>query len=269
MINNYCVIGSPVFHSLSPLIYNTLYKRYNIINCRYTAVEVTPECLKSFLDNTDSENIKGFNITMPLKTYMLPYLTYIDFTVLNGCNTVKATEHGFFGYSTDALGFYKSLTLRGYDYKEKNVVFLGCGGVTRALIKDAVQKGADKVIVVNRTLSKLDDLPDTIIKDKLSNWHNYLPECDILINTTPMGMKQYTSLIDYNELNNLKEEAVVCDLIYDPPKTPMLETAEKMHHYIINGLDMLIWQAFYAFEIFFGVMPDMDDYRTIKELILQ
>lgn len=269
MIKQYCVIGFPVAHSLSPLIHNTLYKRYGLTDCQYIFKEATPDTLDNFLDSIDEANIRGFNITMPLKTFILPHLTYIDFSVLNGCNTVNVTEHGLFGYSTDAMGFYKSLVINGYNYSGNEVVFLGCGGVTRALIKDAIKNGAKKVTVLNRTLSKIADLKDIVLIDDLQNWTNHLENCDILINTTPLGMKHCSSNLDYNQLSKLKKDAVVCDLIYNPPLTPLLQAAADLGHFTLNGLDMLIWQAFYAFDIFFGIMPNMEDYNVIKETILQ
>lgn len=269
MVNKYCIIGSPVAHSLSPLIYTYLYKRYNIIDCVYTVCEVSADNLDSFLKIIPIENIKGFNVTMPLKTEILSHLIYNAPGTKYGANTIIVSNKGLKGYSTDAVGFYKSLKQTGRDYTDNNIVFLGCGAVTRSLIADAVDKDAKCITVLNRTVSKIEDLKSPKIKiGDLNEYGNYLHNCDILINTTPIGMRHIKPTLDYSHLSQLPKAALVCDLIYDPPVTPLLKVAKSNGNPVLNGLNMLIWQAFYAFEIYFGIFPNITDFLYIKNIIL-
>lgn len=153
MAKNYCVIGQPIAHSLSPAIHNALYERYGL-DYTYTAYPVDHDGMDAFLAQLTQRGICGFNITMPLKQDILPHLACISKEARDSVNTVVVKEDGLYGYSTDARGFYASLRQLGADYAGKNVIFLGAGAVTGLLYADAVEKNAENTIVLNRTLAK-------------------------------------------------------------------------------------------------------------------
>lgn len=272
MRKNYCVIGSPIAHSLSPAIHNMLYARYGL-ECSYGKELVRPDTLEGFLSSLDARGIYGFNITMPLKQTILPYLSSVSSEASGGVNTVVVQADGrLFGYSTDAAGFYASLTNIGSGYHGRNVVFIGAGAVTRLLAHDAVQKGAKSVVIVNRTPEKAQGIAREINAsfDSLPNIAKHLKNCELLVNTTPLGMHGTgQDFEDLSFLDSLPVRAAVCDLIYSPAQTSFLQYAANRGLITMNGLGMLIWQAFFSFEKWFGILPDRGDYQAVEAALLK
>ncbi|MDL2237793.1 shikimate dehydrogenase [Christensenellaceae bacterium OttesenSCG-928-K19] len=269
-MKKYCVIGNPAKHSLSPFIHNKLYELYGINECIYETRELTSAELSTFIEKLAAEQIAGFNITMPYKKDIQPYLDELDPSAAYGVNTVVVKNSRLHGYSTDAAGFKKGLEGIGFSYKYKNIVFIGCGAVAQSLIQDAKQSGARKIVVVNRTLGHAQELADghVILADSLSNLGKYMKNCNLLVNTTPLGMQGMELEFDsLSFLNLLPHESSVCDLIYHPAKTKLLCRANELGHKTLNGLPMLIWQAFFAFRYFLGIMPTSQDFDTIMGLI--
>ncbi len=270
MKNNYYVIGLPVDHSLSPALHTKLYEIYGFQNCTYSALNVAPSRLSNFIRCLPEQNICGFNITMPLKADILPFLTHVDQSVYNGANTVVVRNGELFGYSTDAAGFSRSLLDHGITYSGKNIVVLGCGAVAQTLIHDALQKQAAGIAVLNRTVEKARQVAQKmpVQADSLEKATDYMSTCDILINTTPLGMAANNDgFTDLTFLRRLKPGACVCDLVYNPARTALLAQADALGFTTVNGLGMLIWQAFYAFELFFGILPGEKEYRIIQETL--
>ncbi len=269
-MKKYCVIGNPAKHSLSPAIHNELFRLYGIADAMYEARELAPEGLAGFIANLSAEGICGFNVTMPYKQALLEYIDFADESARNGVNTVVVKENLLYGYSTDAAGFKKSLHDIGRGYRDKTIVFIGCGAVTKSLVQAAQCSGAKKITLLNRTLSRAAALADgkTIFADSMEAIENHMPCCDLLINTTPIGMQnsglEFESL-DFIEL--LPESACVCDLIYYPKETKLLSRARRRGLSALNGLPMLIWQAFYAFRHFTGILPAEKEYQTILRIV--
>lgn len=272
MHKNYCVIGSPIAHSLSPVIHNALYARYDL-DCSYGKELVQPETLKAFLGSLSSRGICGFNITMPLKQAILPYLDQISPEAEDGVNTVVVQPNGkLFGYSTDAAGFRTSLSDVDAEYKDRSIVFIGAGAVTKLLAQDAANQGANHIVLVNRTVEKAQKIAREIhaSSDSLANLQNHMNQCDILINTTSLGMSgTENDFEDLSFLEQLPRHAAVCDLIYSPAQTTLLKSAASLGLETMNGLGMLIWQAFYAFEKWFGILPGQEDYAEVKKALLR
>lgn len=270
MADQYCVIGDPVDHSLSPAIYERLFGLYGMEGLSYGRRRVTRDTLGTFMDSLESEGIRGFNVTMPLKEAVLPYLAYKDPSVVFGVNTVVVAEDGLHGYSTDAEGFRKSLLLNGKEYEGSNVVFIGCGSAAKALIWDCLEHAPRHVTVLNRTASKAGGLAKSplVTLGPLDEAAAHMEGCDILINATPMGMHGVDARFsDLGFLSMLPRGALVADLIYDPPRTAFLEEAQRLGHRTMNGLWMLIWQAFYAFEQYTGQLPGMDAFRMLEQAL--
>lgn len=268
---NYCVIGSPVAHSLSPAIHTKLYEIYGIDDCAYTVRETRADGLPDFIASARSGSYDGFNVTMPLKPEIIPYLDAVGGSITNSVNTVTARDGVLTGYSTDQPGFYRALVQAGGDYAGRNIVFIGCGAVARGLIADAAEKGARSITVLNRTLENAQAVRDDYgaAIDTPGNISRYTDGCDILINTTPLGMGgNKADFEDLSFMNLLPAHALVCDLIYSPPVTRFLAAAQSAGLKTQNGLPMLIWQAFFAFEIFLGILPNERDYGEVMKTLV-
>ncbi|MBD5560013.1 MAG: shikimate dehydrogenase [Clostridia bacterium] len=270
MEKKYCVIGDPIAHSLSPDIYTELFAHYGLPGCSYFKEQVTVQTLPEFIGGLRARGICGFNITMPLKQAVLPYLNYMDPSAAYGANTVVVEEtQGLAGWSTDAAGFVRSLHEHGHSFLDADVVFIGCGGAAKTLIR-AAAKEARSITILNRTpdhAQAFASLPGVKILP-LSNIGSQMNSCNLLINATPLGMSGIgADFEDLSFLAKLPEGAFVCDLIYDPPMTAFLTEAERLGHATMNGLWMLIWQACYAFEKFTGIMPDLAAFNAVKAVL--
>lgn len=263
-----CVIGYPIRHSLSPVIHNTLYQIYDI-GCEYVIAEVEPGGLKRFIDEIPERNICGFNITMPYKKDVIPYLHNVP--DVSSVNSVAVRGGKLIGTSTDEMGFLKSLAEKETSYEDKKIVFIGAGAVTGALARDAAQKKAKKITLLNRTIEHAGKIAGEVHGEAVlfdaAKTYGCISDCDILVNTTPLGMTGCPPFSGFEFLSNLNADALVCDLIYKPFETDLLKKAADRGNPTQGGISMLIWQAFYAFHHFFGIMPTEKDKLLVLKKI--
>lgn len=248
------VIGDPIAHSLSPLLQNTMIAALGRDDL-YLAFPVKKGGLPAFLAAAETLNIQGFNLTMPHKEDILPFLGEIspEARRCGSVNTVRRRNGTLEGHSTDGLGFRRSLQDRGWDFPGRRVTILGAGGAARAIAMTAMESGAARVTVVNRTVEKAEALcagQAGMRALALPQVEAVLPETDLLINTTPVGMDGVSGTARYGFLRALRPGAPAVDCIYAPPVTPFLAAASQLGHPIQNGIGMLIYQAVYAYEFF-------------------
>ena len=256
------VIGDPIDHSLSPLVHSTILKNLGI-DYEYEKVQVKKGELGSFLEYAKEKKFDGFNLTMPHKVDILPYLWEIDEEAerYGAVNTVKVKNGKLYGYNTDADGYVQSIKTLGIEIDKKNVVIMGAGGVVQTLALKTALEGANEISIMNRTLSKAEEISKMVevktekkcdfgglevvqLKEKMTN-------CHILINATPLGMHSVNKdFEDLSFINELPKGAVVSDLIYNPQKTTLLKKAEQLGYKTINGLGMLVFQAILADKIY-------------------
>lgn len=231
----YGLIGKNLSHSFSDIIHKMFgNKNYELKN--YNNV-----------DNIfDDKDIKGFNITIPYKTSIIPHLKGMDeiAKATKSVNTVIRGEDGFYGYNTDYYGFVETLKFYSVTVESKNVLILGNGSVSKTVLKALSDFGAKKVKRLCRNIkSDSDILFADFIEQK---------DYQIIVNTTPVGTypnNEDNLLIDLNQYESLE---CIIDLIYNPLRTKLLIAAEEMGLKAINGLYMLIMQAKKANEIFFN-----------------
>lgn len=255
------VIGDPVSHSLSPLIYNTLFDMFHI-KADYRAMCITPNTLGAFIASIPIHNIYGFNVTMPLKMAVMPYLRFRDPDARFGVNTVCVTHRGLYGWSTDGDGFRISLAMDQFSYVDKRMVFIGCGGAGRSIIADALSQQIASLTIINRTPENA----AVFTSDRrvrvctFDDAERVCRECDLLVNTTPLGMRGYPDQFeDLTFIEELPESALVVDIIYDPVETEFLAAAKAHGNKTYNGLGMLVWQALLAFQRFTKEHPIFRD----------
>ena len=270
------VIGDPISHSLSPLVHGSALDAMKV-PYHYEKVQVKKGELLDFIEYAQKEGIDGFNLTMPHKVDIIEYLDGIDkdAELFGSVNTVKIKDGKLFGYNTDAEGYVKALEMKGYTFQNSNIVILGAGGVVSTLALKAGDMGADSITILNRTENKAEaiskyvaDKTGTVVKCGKMTTENILKNaenCDILINATPLGMHGVDG--DYEDLSfldALPQNALVSDLIYNPPKTRFLKRAEELKKPILNGLGMLISQALLADQIYLDMTFDLE--KVYKEV---
>lgn len=248
-----CVIGDPIGHSLSPLLQNTMLDVLNE-DALYLAIPVRAGGLQDFVAAARTIGITGFNLTMPHKENILPMLSTMtpEATACQSVNTVRIRDGQLEGHSTDGMGFRRSIQTLGWDFPGNTVTILGAGGAAKSVAITAKNTGAKQVRVVNRTLSRGQALcrrESRMTAYPLSQLPQLLPDTDILINATPIGMTG-TSQSAIPDLSGLPQNALCMDCIYAPPVTPFMQAARQCGHTTGNGMGMLVYQAIYAMEFF-------------------
>ncbi len=267
------VIGDPIDHSKSPIIHKTALDMLGI-PCEYRKVRVLKGGLLEYINEAKALGISGFNLTMPHKMDIIPYLDFIDDEAkrFNSVNTVRIKSGRLYGYNTDASGFVYAMNEMGFGARDKNIVFLGAGGVAFTLALKMQLEGAKSIKVLNRTLSsaqaivqRLDASNACALPLTFESMCSAVEECDILVNATPLGMEGIDKdFEDLSFINCLKDDALVYDLIYNPHRTNFLKAANNRGLYILNGMGMLIYQGLLADEIF---LDRTLDFAPIKQEI--
>jgi shikimate dehydrogenase len=268
-----CVIGDPVRHSLSPAIYNTLFAHYGI-NAIYTTVRVPKGGLQDFLAFARMNELWGFNATMPHKADLLPLVDGMDeHARLHGSiNTVVCREGRMLGYSTDALGFRHSLAQEGISLQGQRMLLLGAGGAAATIGLEAALEGAQLTIAARRKQAAA-ELAAHILRSAGKNCgccgfeelEQRAGESTLVVNATPLGMIGKEEFADLSFVQALPENAAVCDIVYMPRKTRLLQAAESRGLHAVGGIGMLIWQGCIAFEKYFDILPNREDVRAIME----
>lgn len=271
------VIGSPIAHSLSPLIHKT-FLEYMGIEYEYNMVDVKKGELTAYIDYVKKNNVLGFNVTMPHKQDIIEYLDEIDCeaSIYNSVNTVKNENGKLVGFNTDAQGYKMSLLEKGITLKDSVITVNGAGGAASALVLKAALEGAKSITILNKNLERAQQLAQNVLNKTdytiktisftVDNAKAACENTDLFINATPLGMHGVDD--DYSDLSfidKLKDSATVSDLIYSPLKTNLLKYAEKRGlKNAINGLGMLIYQGLISDKIYF----DTDfNFKAVKKLI--
>ncbi len=266
------VIGDPIAHSLSPLLQNTMIAELGRDDL-YLAVRVPKGGLEDFLTAARVLNLAGFNLTMPHKVDILPYLAEMtpEARRAGSVNTVRIRDGRLEGHSTDGIGFRRALQDRGYDFPGRIVTILGAGGAARSVAMTAADSGAREVRVLNRTLSKAEALcagEETLHPYPMDAAEDLLRDTDILINTTPVGMTGTGQSGSFPYLRALRPGAPAADCIYDPAMTPFMAQAAALGHPVCNGIGMLVYQAIYAYDFFRDVRMDPDTVSRLGKTLL-
>jgi shikimate dehydrogenase len=245
------IYGSPVAHSLSPVIFNTTFEKLSL-NRTYVPFEVSRNNLKRAVEAARTLGFDGFNVTMPHKTAILEMLDRLDDGAekSGSVNTVARTKTGLVGYNTDGEGAVRALRSYGFEATNKRIVVLGAGGAAQALVH-RFSTNNNTIEILNRTLDKARELandatgPGRISYGELTKngLESCLHETDLLVNATPIPTSILISQLKI-PLNRVKDIDWVFDLAYDKP-------AEPVHagRGTISPLEMLVHQAALSYEI--------------------
>jgi len=266
----FAIIGDPVGHSLSPFIQNRLIEMAGF-NGLYLPIHLRRGDIKRLPFLQSSVGLAGWNLTMPHKEDIIPLLTAIDPAAdqTSSVNIVLVKEKGWHGFSSDGPGFLRSLIDASFDPTGKRVVILGAGGAGRAVAH--ALEGAAEITVVNRNLDRAQELVNQLgTTAQARAWGDWtaLKECDLMVNTTSLGMHGVENeFADASFLSLLPKDALVTDLIYNPSKTRFLIAAEESGHRCVNGLGMLVHQAILTFSYFWGSMPGEKEVAEIFDAL--
>ncbi|WP_085523298.1 shikimate dehydrogenase [Tuberibacillus sp. Marseille-P3662] len=258
------VMGDPISHSLSPIMHNTWFRKYEMDH-HYHAFQVSTNGVHDAMKGIKALSISGMNVTIPHKVSVIPYLDHIDdeAAMLGAVNTIIHRDGKLYGENTDGLGFLASLKTKYPNYERlRRVLIIGAGGASRAVGLTLSKHLSDVVDYANRTVEKAQSLAvetrqygnskGISILEAETQIHNY----DMVINCTPMGMDSVNERLPI-QLDGVTPDTVIVDIVYRPLKTSWLQHAEHQGCTIIGGLPMLIHQGALAFQDWLGFMPEV------------
>lgn len=263
------IIGYPLGHSISAAIQKAGLESLGL-GGSYDVLETPPEDLINRIKFLKSNNYNGFNVTIPLKVPMSLFLDDIDdYANIAGCvNTVKIGEDkSFYGFNTDIYGFKKAIPVE-VDLDGKNASILGTGGASRAAVVGLAERGVKEIDFYTRNIINSRQTLDyvrakfpeiTFNVYQIQNIRS-LAGTSIVVNATPIGMKGFMAdqmPLERADLDKLSPDTVVYDIVYNPVKTILIQEAQKRGLRTIGGLDMLIYQAERALNIWTGKNPDV------------
>ena len=262
------IIGYPLGHSISAVIQKAGLKSIGLEGS-YDVMETPPEDLINRIKFIKTNGYNGFNVTTPLKVPMSLFLDDIDdYANIAGCvNTVKVgDDKSFFGYNTDIYGFKKAIP-ETINLAGKNASILGTGGASRAAVVGLAEKGVKEIDFYTRNIiNSRQTLEYVRAKFPEINFNVYqiqnirsLEGTSIVVNATPIGMKGFMAdqmPLEKTDLDKLNPETLIYDIVYNPVKTVLIQEAQKRGLQTVGGLDMLIYQAERAIEIWTGKSPD-------------
>jgi len=271
--NKFALIGYPLGHSLSKIIHEAGFKSLNV-DAEYEILETPPDTLIERIKYLKINGYKGFNVTIPLKLPISLFVNEVDryADIARAVNTVSIeADKSLKAYNTDVIGFKRAIP-NDINLSGKNVAILGTGGAAHAACTALSECGVKEISFFTRNIPNSIDLMNYVrrifsnIKFSVYQIENIrnLEEYDMLVNTTPIGMLGKAGdmmPVEAKALTTLNSKAVIYDVIYNPKKTVLLKEAEKLNLRTINGLDMLIYQALSAQEIWFGKTPDFKDMK--------
>ena len=257
------LMGWPVAHSRSPVIHNHWLAHHGIAG-RYVLFPVPPDKLEAAVRGMAALGLRGCNVTTPHKQAIFPLLDRVDGLArkIGAVNTVVVEQDGTLtGFNNDGNGFIQSLRDADSKWRPDSgpIVVLGAGGAARAVVASLAAQGAREIRVTNRSLDKAEAIADAVGPVvKVLPWDQREEALDgiaLLANATSLGMTGKPPLPI--SLERLPQGALVGDLIYIPPETPLLAAARMRGNVTVNGLGLLLNQARPAFNAWFGVMPEI------------
>lgn len=265
------LIGYPLSHSMSKVIQEAAFLSVGLEGT-YDILETPEEDLVSRIKYLRANKYAGFNVTIPLKVPVTLFLDEVDniANIAGSANTIKLMpDMSLKGYNTDVYGFVQAIpedirkNLNG-----KSVAVLGCGGASRAVAVGLAGLKVKKIDFFVRNIINASEtvnilrghFPGIEMNCKQIESLVSLKDYDLLVNTTPIGMKSKApgiSPVDEKIIKTMNNDGVVYDIVYNPLKTELVKQASRNGLYTIKGLDMLIYQGAKAFEIWTGKYPDV------------
>jgi shikimate dehydrogenase len=259
------LIGYPVAHSLSPYMQQAAFDALGI-GARYTLWETQPDKLAKRIASLRFAEMWGANVTIPYKEHVVSLVDECDPLAarIGAVNTIVNRGGRLVGYNTDAPGFTRALAeFAAFDCPGKRVVILGTGGAARAAAVGLLENGVGEVTLLGRNEKHLHNLLHHL-RTLTAKTHGttrvygallggpeasrFLTSADLVVNATSVGLKADDTTLLF-EVNILPATALVMDMIFNPPLTPLLRAAQAHGCRVLNGLSMLLYQGALAFEL--------------------
>lgn len=271
------LLGHPVSHSISPLMHNYSFQLLGL-DCVYLCFDVAEQTLEEAVAGLRALQVLGFNLTMPDKNQVLPYLDDLSAAarLIGAVNTVENRGGTLIGHNTDGIGFMRSAEEHGISMKGKTMTLMGIGGAATAICAQAALDGTAQIHIFARStsahLERIRKLAsaltmETSCKILIHDHENRqelkecLAESSLLVNATSVGMAPNTNASILPDISWLSKDTAVADIIYNPWETRLLKEARAAGHKAFNGYSMLLYQGAEAFRIWTGQEMPVDKVR--------
>lgn len=261
------LLGSPVAHSISPLMHNESFKQLGL-DYVYLCFDVPENNLKVAFEGLKKLNVAGFNCTMPDKTLICQFLDELSpaASMIGAVNTVVNDNGRFIGHNTDGIGYMQSVKDAGFDITGDTMTLLGAGGAASSIFVQAAIDGVKNINVFSikdRFWEKAEQMVETVNQNTNCNAKLFelgndavladaIADSQILTNATSVGMAPNTDGCIITDKSMLREDLIVSDVIYNPMETKLLKMAKEQGCPTFNGLYMLLYQGAEAFKIWTG-----------------
>ena len=262
------LLGSPVAHSISPLMHNEAFQLLDL-DYTYLCFEVNEETLPAAVDGLKACGIRGFNLTMPNKNKIVELLDELSpaARLIGAVNTVVNDDGHLTGYNTDGVGYMQAVKDAGYDITGETISIMGAGGAATAICAQAALDGVEKIHIFARETSRFWDRTQKLAE----NINSTLPckavlhenkdtaalaqaisESALLLNATSVGMAPNTEGTIIEDTSLYHPDLIVSDVIYNPRETRFLKEAREAGCRTFNGMYMLLYQGAEAFRLWTG-----------------
>ena len=256
------IIGYPLGHSVSPAFQQAAFDHQDL-DVRFEVWETPPDSLREVVTGLRAPDALGASVTVPHKAAVIHFLDRLSEPArqVGAVNLIVSRDGVLEGHNTDITGFLRALREDGaFDPAGKRVLLLGSGGAARAVAHVLLDQGVAMLTIANRTPEQarqlVADLGDGAALSVASlepselavdgGWH-------LIVNCTTLGMRhsdgEKRSPIPSA---SIPSGALVCDLVYNPPETPLLREAKRAGARTLGGLSMLIYQGAEAFQLWTG-----------------
>jgi len=268
----YGLFGYPVSHTFSPAMHNAAFQKLKF-NSLYLSFSVRPDQLRAAVTALRTLGICGVNLTIPHKEMVVPYLDELsrEAKLIGAVNTIVVNEDRLIGHNTDGRGFLLALK-RGLhiDAKKKSIFVIGAGGAAKAIAFQLALEGVREIFITDIAQDRAHKLVSALNKhipachakfvmSQPDEVERTVADADILVNATPIGMKDTDPLL--LSARSMHSKLVVCDVIYNPTATKLLRAAKGRGLKTMNGLGMLLYQGAMSFYLWTKKEPPVDVMR--------
>lgn len=269
MVKKFGIIGNPIKHSLSPVLHNYWFDKYQI-NANYSIIKIDETELSQIVKKIKEKDLSGVNVTLPYKQKIVPYLDLLvnDAKITSSVNTLYLDEKKLVvGENTDVFGLQAAYLKEVDNASKKKALVIGAGGVSPSVLFSLQKSGVKQIFITNRTMEKCFFMKKKFKYLNIIDWSELREEIkhfDIIINATSLGLKNGN---DFSfDFDNTKENLIYIDTIYNPLETRTLKFLKEKNIKVFNGLEMFIYQGQKAFYLWNKVNPEID--QKLVDLLL-
>ncbi len=261
------LLGSPVAHSISPMMHNESFRQLNL-DYVYLAFDVGTDTLETAVNGLRALNVRGFNLTMPDKNLMAVLCDRLSpaAQICGSVNTVVNDNGILTGHTTDGIGYMRAVKEAGHDIVGQKMTLLGAGGAATSILTQAALDGLAEISVFNRRGSRDERLKQivsnlrecTSCRIRIFDYSDHsvlrreINDSSILTNGTSVGMAPDTKRSVITDKSMFHKDLIVYDVIYNPRETLLMKLAREAGCQTHNGLYMLLYQGAEAFKLWTG-----------------